>query len=690
MKRAIVLFVGCVLLLAQHSVAQLDRSKIPPPGPAPEVAFPDYDMATTSNGIRVLVIQNTELPTVAIRLLIDRKPILEGEAAGVIDVMGEAMKCGTATRTKDQIDEEIDQLGGSLGAGGTALYASGLSRHTEKLLALLADIAVHPTFPKEEVERVVMQAQSGLKARKMEPNSIVDVVRKRVLYGDAHPYGEVETEATIGKVTPEKCQALYTAYFKPNHAIIAVVGDVQKNAVMGLIEKYFGGWQQGPLPVANFPEVKSLASPQVALVDRPSSVQSVLRVTHIVNLQRTSPDVMPVSVMNRILGGGAADRLFMNLREKHSYTYGAYSSIGPDELVGAFTAMASVRNVVTDSALTEVLNEIKRIRNEDVAAGELDQAKNALAGNFVASLEVPNTIASYALEIERHGLPKDYFKTYLKRLAAVTVADVRAAAQRYLDPDHVLIAVVGSQKEIGGKLGVFGTVTMYDEDGNKVVEKPVSAVKISVDQILAKFVDRTGGKKAYAAIKDRTMELSAKVQGMDMKLKTIQKAPDKFYQETSMMGMVQRTAFDGKAGWAGSPRGIMDVTGEELESLKNEGVIDFYAVYKKLGYKADVTGVKDIKGKEAYEVTFTGTTGSSMRHYFDTKEFLKIREAKMGKTPRGPIEQVSDLAEYKAFGGVLIPVKIEESVMGQTFTLTVDKCDVNTKVQDAVFAKPAK
>lgn len=690
MKRAMMLFVGCALLLAQHAGAQLDRSKVPPPGPAPEVSFPDYELSTTANGIRVLVIHNAELPTVAIRLLIDRKPILEGEAVGVVDVMGEVMKCGTTTRTKDQIDEEIDLLGGSIGAGGTALYASGLSRHTEKLLALLADITIHPSFPKEEVERVVMQTQSGLKARTMEPNSIVDIVRKRVLYGVDHPYGEVQTETTTGKITKEKCQALYNVYYKPNSAIIAVVGDVQKSTVVGFVERYFGTWQQGSLPVANFPEVKPLPMRQVAFVDRPSSVQSVIRVAQTVNLQRTSPDVMPVTVMNSILGGGSADRLFMNLREKHSYTYGAYSSIGPDELVGAFTASTSVRNIVTDSALTEILSEMKRIRDEDVTPAELQQAKNALGGNFAASLEVPNTIASYALEIERFGLPKDYYKTYLKRLDAVTVQDVRNAARRYLDPEHTLIAVVGAGKEVREKLGALGPVTIYDEDGNTVVEKAVGAIKLSVDEILAKFVERTGGKNAYAAIKDRTIEMSGKIQGMDMKVKIVQKAPDRFYQETSMMGMVQRAAFDGKAAWTGTPQGVNDVSGEELEMLKTEGVMDFYAVYKKLGYKAEVTGVKDLKGKETYEVTFTGASGVSMRHYFDTKEFLKVREAKVNNTPRGPIEQISDLSDYKAFGGVQIPVLTEQSVMGQTFTLTVDKCAVNTKVKDAVFVKPAK
>lgn len=690
MKRTLTLFVGCALLLVQHAGAQLDRTKVPPPGPAPEVSFPDYDMVTTANGIRVLVVRNTELPTVAIRLLIDRKPILEGDAAGIVNIVGEVMKCGTATRTKDEIDESIDLLGGSLGAGGTALYASGLSRHAEKLLEILADITMHPSFPKDELEKVVMQTQSGLKARKMEPNSIVEVVRKKVLYGDGHPYGEVETDETIGKITREKCLAIYDTYFKPDRAIIAVVGDVEKNAVVGLVEKYFGAWKKGALPTASFPDVQPLATRQVALVDRPSAVQSVIRVAHTVNLQRTSPDVMPVSVMNRILGGGSADRLFMNLREKHSFTYGAYSSMGPDELIGAFTASTSVRNSVTDSAITEILSEMKRIRDEDISAQELEQAKNALGGGFVASLEVPRSIASYAIDIERYGLPKDYYKTYLKRLSAVTVPDVRRVARQYLDPDRVLVAVVGSGKDVRDKLAGFGPLTMYDEDGKKVVAKTSGAVAMKLDDLLARHIEMMGGKKAYAALKDRTMELSGKIQGMEMKIKTIQKAPARFLQETSMMGMVQRVGFDGTKGWTSSPQGVKEITGDELEALKGEAALDFYGTYASLGYKAEVTGMKDIKGRETYEVTFTSPAGSSMRHYFDTKEFRMLREVKVMKTPGGPMEQITDYSDFKSFGGVQVPMRIEQSVMGQTFTLAVDKCEVNTKVKDEVFAKPAK
>jgi zinc protease len=691
MKRYLLILFACAAVLTTAVQAQLDRSKIPPPGPAPAVSFPDYDLMTTSNGMRVIVVRNTELPTITISLEIDREPVLEKAYVGYVDMAGQLMRSGTAKRTKDQLDEEIDMLGASIGAGGTSIFANGLSRHTEKLIELVSDITLHPSFPKDELEKLVMQTTSGLKFRKSTPDGIVEVVRQKLLYGSGHPYGEVETEESVGRITREKCVEMYRTFFKPNAAIMAVVGDVDKKNILALVEKYFGGWKKGTLPKPVYADPKGFDKVQVALVDRPGSVQSVIRVAQTVELPRTSQDVMPVSVMNKVLGGGGgAFRLYMNLREKHSYTYGAYSSLGPDELIGAFTVSAPVRNSVTDSALKEIFYEIRRIRDEPVESVELDRAKNSMSGSFVASLEVANTVAGYALEIERHHLPKSYYRTYLQRLAAVDAKDVKRVATQYLQPDKMLIAVVGSAKDVKEKLATFGPVTMYDEEGNVVVSKPASAVKVSVDEIFARFIEKTGGKAKYAALKDKTVELSGKMQGMEMKLKTIQKAPAKFYQEVSVMGMVQRIGYDGTKGWEASPQGIKDLEGGDLESTKTDAPIEFYSMYKQLGYKADVTGVKEIKGKEFYEVSLTSQSGPQLRHYFDTKDFLKFREVNVRTTERGPLEQTTDLFDYKDFQGYLMPTRYEQSAMGQSMTFTLDKCVFNAGVDDKTFEKPAK
>ena len=688
MKKFFLASVALFCLTFSVAQAQLDRSKIPGPGPAPAIAFPDYDVITTPNGIRVIIVKNSDLPTISVSLLIDRKPVLEKKDAGLIDIAGQLLRSGTTTRTKDQLDEEIDLIGGDLSSNGTNVYASGLSKYTEKLLALMADITLHPSFPQDELDKLVTQTKSGLQYRKTDPGMIVDVVRKKLIYGADHPYGEVETEETIGNITREKCIEAYNTYFKANYAIVAVVGDVDKDSVMNLVNKYFGAWPKGTLPSPTFASPQRLDKVHIAFVDRPSSVQSVIRVSQVVDLPRISADVLPAQVMNTILGGGAF-RLFINLREKHAYTYGAYSSLSPDELIGNFTASTSTKNAVTDSALTQLFYELNRIRDEKVDSTELQMAKNYLSGSFVRGLEHPNTIAQDAIAIERYGLPKDYYKTYLKRLDAVSADDVEAAAKKYLDPATMLIAVVGSASDVKDKLAKFGPLDMYDEDGNLIIQKAQPVVTLTADEIFARFIEKSGGKAKIKAMKDKTIEMSGKVQNVDVKLKVVQKAPNKIYAETEMVGMFkQQQAFDGKHGWSVSQQGAKDLTGDQLEEIKFESIFDIYDNYKTLGFKAEVSGVKTLKGKDCYEVSISNASGKSMKQYFGVEDFLKYREVKSVPTPNGPIEQTTDYFDYKDFGGYLVPGRMVQTVMGQSFEFTTDKYVVNTKVSDKVFKKP--
>ncbi len=671
-----------------QSGLRLDRSKIPPPGPAPAVAFPDYDVLTSDNGIRVIIVRNTELPTVSMQLLIDRKPVLEGKDAGYIDIAGQLLRDGTTTRTKDQLDEEVDMIGADLSSSGTTVSASGLSKYTDKIFELMSDITLHPSFPQNELDKLKTQTESDLKFRKTEPNAVVEVVRQRILYGDNHPYGEVETEQTVDNITRDKCVEMYNTFFKPNHAILAVVGDVNKDEVMKLVEKYFGTWKEGDIPDPTFETPKPISRTEVALVDRPSSVQSVIRISQTVELQRTSPDVMPVSVMNTLLGGGSYFRLFENLREKHAYTYGAYSSLGPDELIGNFSASTSARNAVTDSAITQMMYEIKRIRTEKAEKDELQMAKNYMSGSFVRSLESPSTIAQYAIAIERYHLPKDYYKTYLKRLDEVGADDVERVGEKYLQPDHELIAVVGKASEVKNTLVQFGPVAMYDEEGNLIPEKPAENITITPDEIFNKFMEKTGGKARLDAVKDKTMEMSGTMMGTAVSVKTIEKAPNKVYSEMSFGGMSQKTGFDGEHGWIVSPRGEMEMTGSQLEGMKIEAQTNFYEHYKDMGITAKVAGMKTIAGKECYEVQFTTTDSAEFSQYFSKDDFLKVRDAKTLDTPRGPIDQITDYSDYHDFNGFLVPTRVVQSVMGQSLELKLDKFIVNTGVEDSLFVKP--
>ena len=394
--------------------------------------------------------------------------------------------------------------------------------------------------------------------------------------------------------------------------------------------------------------------------------------------------------MNGVLGGSATARLFMNLREKHAYTYGVYSGMGPDELVAAFTVRGSVKSAVTDSALMEVMAEIKRLRDDPVSEKELQATKNYLSGGFVRSLENAGTIATYAIDMERFKLPANYYKDYLKNLDAVTAPEVQRVAKQYLTPDRMLVAVVGPAKETREKLGVFGPVTMYDEEGIPVPATPAAVPAIKAEEILAKYIESTGGKAKWAAVKDRTSKYTGKVQTFEMKVTSIQKSPNKLYQEMAIPGMFkQQMGFDGAKAWSVSPQGAVDITGEALDVIRQQASLNFYGDYKKLGFTATVTGTKTIKGKECYEVSFVKPKTGTLRHYFTPDDFLKVREVKTVTTPQGEIDQTTEYSDYKVFKGYKVPTKVGQSAMGQALDLTLDSFEVNSGVKDAAFAKPA-
>ncbi|HEX3075039.1 MAG TPA: insulinase family protein, partial [Ignavibacteriales bacterium] len=226
-------------------------------------------------------------------------------------------------------------------------------------------------------------------------------------------------------------------------------------------KKYLSPWKKGTEIKYTYPQPAAPKENIVALVDRKNSVQSTLRVGYPVDLKIGSKEAIESGVANTILGGGVF-RLFQNLRETHSYTYGAYSSLASDRLVGNFTASAEVRNPVTDSALTQILYEMKRMREEPVPADELTKAKNYISGSFALSLERPQTVANFAINEERYGLPSDYYENYLKSIEEVTSPDVMTAANKYILPENSYIIVVGKAEEIADKLKPFGPIKYFD------------------------------------------------------------------------------------------------------------------------------------------------------------------------------------------------------------------------------------
>ncbi|HVB03472.1 MAG TPA: pitrilysin family protein [Chitinophagaceae bacterium] len=462
------IFLLFILGLAGTARAQVDRTRAPQPGPAPQINIGEPDTFRLSNGLRVFVVENHQLPQVTASLLLKFGPVDEGDKVGYADMAGEILRRGTMTRTKTQLDEEIDFLGGYVHTESKGASAFSLTRNFQKIFAIMADIVLHPSFPAAELDNLKKQTLSGLAQQKDDPQSILQNVSSLLLYGKDHPYGEVETEQTVGRISLDDLKNFYQEYWKPNVGYLVLVGDITLPRAKQLASEYLGSWKAGEVPVHHFPYPKTPARTFVALVNRDASVQTNISIANTILLKPGDPENFPAILMDDILGGGSTSHLFMDLREKHGYTYGAYCSLSNDPLVGSFSAGTAVRNAVTDSAIVRMMDDLNDMRNREVSPDELERFKNSLSGNFARSLENPARIAEFARNISYYHMPKDYYRNFLKSLEAVTPAGIQQAAREFINPQHSVIVLVGKASDIAPQITQFGAIRYYDIYGNLV------------------------------------------------------------------------------------------------------------------------------------------------------------------------------------------------------------------------------
>lgn len=668
---------------------KLDRSQRPKPGPAPTIKLSDTKTFELENGLKVFVVENTKLPRVSFSLVLNIDPALEGDAAGLQNAFGELMSTGTTTRTKEQINQEIDFMGASLNTSAAGISATSLKKHAEKLVSIMADVVLNPDFKNEELEKIRTKMLSGLAAEKDNPDAIISKVQAALVFGKNHPYGEVTTEETVKNISLDKCKKFYDTYWKPNVAYLAVVGDITADEAKKLIEKYFAQWKRADVPKTTYPTPVNLNERKVAIVNKAGAVQSVINVTNYADLKPGSPDEIKVRVMNNILGGGMSSRLFMNLRETHGYTYGSYSRISSDRLASSFTAYAKVRNAVTDSSVYEIFNELNRIRNEVASKEEMEGIKNYLTGTFAMSLEDPKTIAYFAINIERYGLPKDYYANYLKRLSEVNPEDVLEMAKKYIKPENCWVIVVGNRDEIKEKLSPFaksGKVELFDNYGNPVSDMKAAPAGVTAQTVINNYINAIGGEKNLAKIKDISIVMNATIQGMGIEMKTYQKAPNKYMMQIGMGEMIfQKMVYDGIKGRASGMQGTQDLQGEELEELQYQAVMFIETQYDKLGFKTALKGIEAVNGNEAYVIEITNPKGSKSTEYFDVKSGLKIRSVRTSESPQGPITQTTDYADYRDVKGVKFPHEINQTAGPQSFKMKAKTIEVNKKLKDSLF-----
>ena len=470
---------GILSLLAVQSVATaqgtFDRSKPPELGPPPKLSLPPITTRQLSNGLRLMIVEQHELPLADFVLLVGSGSTADpASKPGIANLVSAMLREGTTTRKSLEIADQIAFLGIRL-SPTSSWESSTLSLHTptaqlDSALALFADVALHPSFPANEFERVRKTQLTELLQLRDQGAAIASIAFPAIIYGSAHPYGAPAqgTEASVKALTTGDLQSYYQANFRPNNATLIVVGDVTPAQVEQRINALFGGWQRADIPQINYSEPPKTATTTIYLIDKPGAAQSSFRIGA-VGVPRSTQDYFALTVMNTILGGSFSSRLNQNLRETRGYTYGAGSRFDMRRAAGPFLASAEIVTAKSDSALLEFMKELNGIR-QLVPPAELSRAKRYLQLQLPGNFETTQQIAAALVPVALYGLPLDYYNNYVQNIEGVTQADVARVAQQYINPGSLAVVIVGDRKtiETGLKATNVGPIAIRDISGQPI------------------------------------------------------------------------------------------------------------------------------------------------------------------------------------------------------------------------------
>ncbi|MDN6309184.1 MAG: insulinase family protein [Psychroflexus sp.] len=679
------LFILC--LIATNATAQIDRSTMPKPGPAPEINIGEPDRFSLSNGLEVLVVENHKLPRVSARLVIDNKPFT-ADKPGTASLVSSLLGSGTKNISKDEFNEEIDFLGARLSFGSESAYASSLSKFFPRVMELMADGALNPVFTQEEFDAEKAKLIEGLKSNEKSVQSIASRVGSALVYGKNHPYGQFTTPESVENITLQDVKHMYSNYFAPKNAYMVIVGDISKKEAKKLVKKYFNNWKESVPPNQSIPKTKDAQYTQMNFVDMKNAVQSQIIVENNVDLKMSDEDYFPLIVANQILGGSFGSYLNMNLREDKGYTYGARSGVGASRYASRFVASAGVRNAVTDSAVVEFLKEIKRIRTEDVDKDKLEDIKKKFAGNFVTQLEDPSTVANYALNIKMKDLPEDFYKTYLEKINAVSIADIKRVANTYFKVNNLRIVIVGKGSEVAENLekvtyeGKRVPVLYYDKKANKV-EKPQFSKPIpegvDVGSVYTDYLKAIGGQSKAENIKTLYTAGDASVNGMELKFIEKKTNTGKSSTEILMGGNpFQKMVFDGEKGYQ-EARGQRNEYNDEQNATaqKTAAAIPELTVPKDV----ELMGIEDLDGEDAYAVRINETT----KEFYSVASGLKLQTETTMEQQGQTMTTTVEYNDYKEVKGVKIPHKLIQKIGPTTIEVNLTDIKINENVSDKDF-----
>ena len=687
MKKYII-FTLLAVFMGATVTAQVDRTKIPESGPMPEVNLGEAKEFKLKNGLTVLVVTDSKLPSLNWNLNLNNPPVYEGDKAGVQSLTSALMGKETQLTSKDDFSEKIDFLGASMNISPNGGFGFCLSKYTDQVFSLFAEASLQPKFTQEELDFEKEQLIEGIKSGENSAAAIAGNVRSALLYGKNHAAGEIITEETVNNVTLEDVNNFYNERFKPSNGYILFSGDITEKQAKLLLKKYFGDWDKGSVETPEYPSFEDVPTTEINFVDVPNAVQTELAVMSVSPLKMTDEDYHAALVTNYILGGAFGSYLNMNLREANGYTYGARSSLGTGRYYNSsFRATTKVRNEVTDSAVVETLKEIKRIKTEPVDEEILVNAKAKFLGSFILESEDKAVAARRALSIRTNKLPEDFYKNYIANIDKVTIEDIQRVANKYLADDKARIVLVGKAADVlenvekiewnGKKL----PVKYFDKEANPT-DRPETIVLpegLTAKSVLENYLSAVGVKDNLESITSVMTQ----------------------YEATTPMGAVmqEEKRIDGKTNQSiyvsGNKMMSMTMTQEGATAnnqplpanMTNDVKINaglFMEINLLNSDYAKLTGIEKVEDKDAYVVQVSGEV-ISYTLYYDVESGLKVKEVQTTSMGGQTQSQDAVLKDYKEYSGLKFPETRAATMMGQSVEFKLKEVKINEGVSDQDF-----
>jgi len=683
-----------VSLLCLNSVVfgQIDRTIIPKSAPAPTINIKESQVFTLPNGVTVVLSENHKSPKVSFLWEMGSNLMLEGNKAGVGNLTGELLKSGTVSRTKDQLDLESDFIGASIGTGYNVISLNCLTKHLDKGLTLMSDVLLNPTFPQNEFERIKDKKLNDIKSESATPAAMASNAESKANYPNQHPYGEIETENTIKNITREDVIAFYKKMFTPSGSYLVVVGDITKDQVIKYYDKYFKDFKGGDKTLTSYGSGYFHKGNRVIFVSKANAPQSVITISFPLNIKPGDKNNLHLNALNGIFGGGGfGARLTQNLREDKAYTYGCYSNSVVGDAGSYYTISGNFRTEVTDSAIAQILLELKKITTELVSDNELNTIKASMSGSFGRSLENPSTIARFALSTIKYNLDKDHYQNYLKRLDAITKEEILEIAKQYLTAENTNIIVVGDPK-------IMNNLSSFDSDG--IIEKvdalgqPIVEMKkadITKDELIDKYLlaitNESSLKKSLKKIKKlklfhQQIIMTTPQIPAELLFNTYYKKSGKQTFTVEIAGnLVEKHVFNEDKGYEfNSQKGKLEMTPQQIEAKKKVVSVFPEFILKTNNINYELEGINELNGKQVYVLTYSDGI-RKYTNFYDVNSFMKVKTIES----EGENEEVSTFSNFEQIDGIIFPKSMTLEMDGLFLSGKMTNIEINKSIESKIF-----